>query len=110
MFNAYALPLAERQANRETVRVEMAERPEAYAANLRKLYETNSEARQLVDRDILKARKGTNTVARAGQLVASEVFHCTGSWAAEAWHKLTRYEQGIIDAAFEREIERLRTL
>lgn len=97
MENLYTLPLAVRQANREAVRQAMADEPYTYA---RKLSGLLSDA---FDGPMARRNIGTpnaNRIARAGQLVAEKFYHCPGSWAAQAWHKLTAEQKRGIDGAF----------
>lgn len=97
MENLYALPLAVRQANREAVRQAMANEPYTYA---RKLSGILSDA---FDGPTARRNIGApnaNRIARAGQMVAEKFYRCPGSWAAQAWHKLTAEQKRIIDGAF----------
>ena len=96
--NNRALPLATRQANREAVYRAMYLDPQAYAANLRRLYDTDADAHDTIIRHIL-ARPRCNRVARAGQLIAEKVYQCPGEWAAQSWHKLTQLQKFFIDKA-----------
>ena len=98
-INIRALPLATRQANRDAVYRAMYLDPQAYAANLRRLYDTDADARDTIIRHILGRNARTNKVARAGQLIAEKVYQCPGEWAAQSWHKLTWLQKFTIDNA-----------
>ena len=98
-LNIRALPLATRQANRDAVYRAMYLDPQAYAANLRRLYDTDADARDTIVRHILAKNAQTNKVARAGQLIAEKVYQCPGGWAAQSWHKLTQIQKFFIDKA-----------
>ena len=95
-LNIRALPLATRQANRDAVYRAMYLDPQAYAANLRRLYDTDADARDTIVRHILGQTR-CNRVARAGQLIAEKVYQCPGKWAAQSWHKLTQLQKFTID-------------
>lgn len=97
-LNIRALPLATRQANRQAVYEAMRDDPQGYAANLRRLYDTDADARDTIIRHILAKNAQTNKVARAGQLIAEKVYQCPGEWAAQSWHKLTALQKNTIDA------------
>ena len=94
--NIRALPLKTRQANRDAVYRAMYLDPQAYAANLRRLYDTDTDARDTIVRHIL-GNSRCNKVARAGQLIAEKVYQCPGEWAAQSWHKLTWLQKFTID-------------
>lgn len=97
MENIHTLPLAVRQANREAVREAMANEPYTYA---RKLSGILSDA---FDGPTARRNIGSpnaNRIARAGQMVAEKFYRCPGSWAAQAWHKLTAEQKRVIDGAF----------
>lgn len=96
-LNIRALPLATRKANRDAVYRAMYLDPQAYAANLRRLYDTDADARDTIIRHILSRNAQTNKVARAGQLIAEKVYQCPGKWAAQSWHKLTDLQKFTID-------------
>lgn len=98
-LNIRALPLKTRQANREAVYRAMWRDPQAYAANLHRLYDTDADARDTIIRHILSRNAQTNKIARAGQLIAEKVYQCPGEWAAQSWHKLTQLQKFTIDNA-----------
>ena len=98
-LNIRALPLKTRQANRDAVYRAMYLDPQAYAANLRRLYDTDADARDTIVRHILGTRANANKVARAGQLIAEKVYQCPSEWAAQSWHKLTQLQKFTIDNA-----------
>jgi hypothetical protein len=77
----------------------MREYPHTYAAQLSRLYATTPELRWEIHRDVLRARKGANIAARAGWIIAQNVYGCPPNFAAQAWHRLTAMEKHIIDIA-----------
>lgn len=97
-LNIRALPLKTRQANRNAVYRAMYLDPQEYAANLRRLYDIDPDARDTIVRHIL-GNSRCNKVARAGQLIAEKVYQCPGEWAAQSWHKLTQLQKFTIDKA-----------
>lgn len=91
--------LAKRQAARAAVAESMAQWPYTYAAELRRLYDTRQDLRWEIQRDVLLVRKGANLAARAGWIIAQNVYGCPREFAAQAWHSLTPMQRHIIDIA-----------
>jgi hypothetical protein len=95
MENLNALPLATRQKNRQAVQTAMATDPKAYVRHFVRMLQTDEERVRLA-----LGPKNANRIARAGQMVAAEIYHCPGNFAASAWKKLTWLQQRTIDGAF----------
>lgn len=97
MENLYALPLAVRQAHRESVYQAIVHEPHTYARKLSGILSDVFDG-PMARRNI--GLPNANRIARAGQMVAEKFYRCPGSWAAQAWHKLTAEHKRVIDGAF----------
>lgn len=91
--------LPARQAARERVFRAMQETPHVYAKRIRRLYDERPDLRWEILRDVLTARRGANVVARAGWIIAENVYDCPRDFAVGAWKRLSGMQRLRIDSA-----------